>query len=99
MQYITDIENLKENIPFKARFNDQDIVIYKTSKSIYALEDMCSHENFALSQSTSEDDSVECKLHGSKFDLATGSPLSLPALRKVKTYQIKVENSKVYVFE
>ena len=34
---------------------------------------------------------VECWLHGSRFDLATGVPIGLPANRPVPTYPVKID--------
>ena len=44
-----------------------------------------------------EDGTVECWLHGSRFDLATGKPDGLPANRPVPTYAVKVEGDDVLV--
>jgi 3-phenylpropionate/trans-cinnamate dioxygenase ferredoxin subunit len=99
MHYITDLKNLEENVPFKARYNGQDIVIYLTKTGIYAVIDDCSHEHYHLSESVAEDDKVECKKHGSVFDLQTGWPLVLPALEPVKTFKVTVTDEKVYISE
>jgi 3-phenylpropionate/trans-cinnamate dioxygenase ferredoxin subunit len=40
---------------------------------------------------------VECWLHGSCFDLRTGSPTGPPATEPVPTYQVKIQGDDVYV--
>ena len=98
MEYITDIENLVENMPFRATYKDLPIVIYKTRHGIYAVEDRCSHEEYPLSESEAEEDNtIECKRHGSRFDLKTGNPLSLPAVEPVKVFSIIVQEGKIYI--
>ncbi len=44
-----------------------------------------------------EDHTVECALHGSRFDLVTGNPDSPPALRPVQTFPVKVDGDDVLV--
>ena len=40
---------------------------------------------------------IECWLHGSRFDLRTGRPLSLPATEPVPVHPVKLEDGKVLV--
>ncbi len=40
---------------------------------------------------------TECIYHGAKFDPASGRALALPAIRPVKTYDVKVENEEILV--
>ncbi|MDX2823839.1 nitrite reductase (NAD(P)H) small subunit [Streptomyces ipomoeae] len=39
---------------------------------------------------------VECRLHGSRFDLRTGHPLDPPATRPVPVYPVQIEDGCVY---
>lgn len=95
--YVADVAQLKENIPFKAVVNNKAIVLYKTTKAIFALLDRCSHEEYPLSESTAFNDTIECKKHGSTFDLQTGKPLTLPALLPVETFMVSVDDGKIYI--
>ena len=40
---------------------------------------------------------IECWLHGSRFDLVTGHPTGLPATRPIPVYPVKIEGDDVYV--
>ena len=40
---------------------------------------------------------IECPKHGSEFDLRTGAPWSLPAVRPVPTYDAAVVDGDVMV--
>jgi 3-phenylpropionate/trans-cinnamate dioxygenase ferredoxin subunit len=50
-----------------------------------------------LSEGDVEDGTIECWLHGSKFDLATGRPICLPATRPVPVYPVKIDGDDVLV--
>ena len=43
------------------------------------------------------DCTVECWLHGSRFDLRTGKPTGLPATEPVATFPVDVRDGDVYV--
>src|SRR5215216_7110444 len=64
---------------------------------VYAVIDVCSHEEYPLSEGWIEDHTIECALHGSRFDLRTGEPDSPPALRPVQIFPVKVEGTDVLV--
>ena len=62
-----------------------------------AISDVCSHAEVALSDGEIEGSTVECWLHGSRFDIRTGKPLGPPATRSVPVYAIKFDGDDVYV--
>ena len=61
----------------------------------YAINDICSHANVSLSEGEVEDCTIECWLHGSRFDLRTGRPLNLPAYAPVDTFPVLVEDGLI----
>jgi len=72
-------------------------VIRDESGQLHALNDLCSHGQVSLSDGEVEGATVECWLHGSRFDLGTGQPLSPPAVRAVPVYPLTVEGERVLV--
>jgi 3-phenylpropionate/trans-cinnamate dioxygenase ferredoxin subunit len=62
-----------------------------------AISDVCSHAEVALSDGEIDGSTVECWLHGSRFDLRTGKPLGPPATRAVPVYEIKFDGDDVYL--
>ena len=65
--------------------------------NIYAINDWCTHEQTSLSDGELLGMTVECPLHGSRFDLRTGEVSGLPAELPVETYPVTVEGDDVYV--
>ncbi len=63
-----------------------------------ALVDVCSHEDYPLSEGEVLADvcEIECLRHGSTFSLLDGSPQSLPATRPVKVVPIEVDGDDVF---
>jgi len=65
--------------------------------SFYALGDICTHEEYSLSDGELWGLDVECPAHGSRFNLLTGDVTGLPAVVPAKTYRVSVEGEDVYI--
>jgi 3-phenylpropionate/trans-cinnamate dioxygenase ferredoxin subunit len=78
-----------------------DLAIARDGEEVFAVEDVCSHAEVALSEGevASNDGGcqIECWLHGSMFDLRTGKPTNLPATEPVATFAVDVRDGDVYV--
>ncbi len=71
------------------------IAVVRSGGQVYAVGDTCTHGQVSLSEGEVEGATLECWLHGSAFDLATGRPLSLPATVPVPTYPVRVEGDAI----
>ena len=65
--------------------------------NFYAINDVCTHENFLLSGGELFDLQVECPQHGSRFHLKTGAVTGLPAVVPTQVYPVVVEGDEVFV--
>lgn len=74
------------------------MVVFNLDGELYALEDMCSHEEFELSagEYRPEDATVECVLHGARFDIRDGRALCAPAYTPVAKFPVKRENDGIW---
>ncbi|MDQ1438047.1 MAG: 3-phenylpropionate/trans-cinnamate dioxygenase ferredoxin component [Acidimicrobiaceae bacterium] len=75
------------------------IALVRIGDDFYAIGDRCSHADFSLSDGEvyPDDLEIECWKHGSTFSLTTGEPQSLPAVRPVPVYDVRVEGDDVLV--
>lgn len=75
------------------------IVVFNHAGTLYALEDMCSHEEFELSAGAFDaaTATIECVLHGARFDVRDGRALCAPAYTPVAKFPVKVEHGGVWV--
>ena len=73
--------------------------VFNLDGEYYAIEDRCSHDDGPLAEGDfdPEDAVVVCPRHGSRFDIRTGRPLSLPAYEPVDTFPVTVEDGWVKV--
>jgi 3-phenylpropionate/trans-cinnamate dioxygenase ferredoxin subunit len=91
------LADLHDNEALGVTIDGQDVALARHGEEVFAVEDMCSHANVALSEGDVEDCTVECYLHGSRFDLRTGKPTGLPATEPVATFPVDVRGGDVYV--
>ena len=73
------------------------VSVVRSDGEIYAIYDVCSHAEVSLSEGEVEDGEIECWLHGSRFDLRTGRPTSLPAFKPVPVYPVTLDGDDVLV--
>ena len=76
---------------------ERQVGVFKIDGEYFAIDAWCSHEKASLLVGDVEDHQVMCALHGARFDLRTGKNLSLPAVRPVTSYPVKVDGGKVLV--
>ena len=72
----------------KVMVGESAIAVVRTDDAVYAIDDRCSHADVSLSEGEVVDCTIECWLHGSAFDLATGEPLTPPAVTAVQVYNV-----------
>lgn len=74
------------------------ILVCNHDGDCYALEDRCSHEEFELSSGVfdAQEASIECVLHGAKFDVRDGRALCAPAYSPVPKFPVKREHDAIW---
>jgi len=88
---LTDGESLAVEI------GGEPVAIVRTEGEVFAIRDVCSHAEVALTEGEVDGYTIECWLHGSCFDVRTGKPTSLPATVSVPVYPVKIEGDDVLV--
>jgi 3-phenylpropionate/trans-cinnamate dioxygenase ferredoxin subunit len=71
------------------------IALVNVAGTIYAIDDTCTHEEESLSEGPVVGEIIVCPKHGSRFHVPTGRVLSLPAVRPVNTYAVRVEGEGI----
>jgi 3-phenylpropionate/trans-cinnamate dioxygenase ferredoxin subunit len=74
-----------------------DVAIATHEGEFFAVQDQCTHQAVPLSEGEVEDCTIECWLHGSRFDLRTGKPTGPPAVQPVPVYPVTVDGQRVLV--
>lgn len=73
------------------------VALFRVGTEYFAVDAKCTHANASLLVGEVRGYEVICPLHGARFDLRTGRALSLPAVRGLKSYPVKVEGNKIFI--
>ena len=91
------VADLTDDQPKRFIVGGGPVAVVRTEGEVFAIHDVCSHANVALSEGEVDDQTIECWLHGSRFDLVTGAPTGLPATKPVPVYPVKIDGDDVLV--
>lgn len=87
------LEDLDLDEPARHDVGEVPVAVVRTSEGVFAVLDICSHGDVALSEGDVDDCHLECWMHGSRFDLRTGIPDSPPAVLPIPTYPVRIEGT------
>ena len=91
------LEEVPEDGAVHVVLDGTPVAVVRAEGQVFAIRDVCSHENVPLSEGDVDGTTIECWLHGSRFDLATGQPTGLPATKPVPVYPTKIDGGDVLV--
>jgi 3-phenylpropionate/trans-cinnamate dioxygenase ferredoxin subunit len=94
---VCSIGDIADESAIRVVIDGQPVCVARSNGEFFAMHDVCSHAEVALSDGEVEDGSVECWLHGSRFDLRTGKPTGLPATKAVRVYRATIDGDDVLV--
>lgn len=84
-----DLTEIPEGVPTAAKAGAQSLVVVRNGETIYALHAMCAHAGGALAEGKVVDGCIECPLHQSRFDLATGRRTQGPTTYDQPRYDVR----------
>jgi len=73
------------------------IVVANCDGEFHAIEDRCTHDDGPLGEGRLWGCQVECPRHGARFDMTTGRAMTLPAVRPVGSYPVRVVDGQLEV--
>jgi 3-phenylpropionate/trans-cinnamate dioxygenase ferredoxin subunit len=72
-------------------------LVLDSAGAIHAIGDTCTHGDISLAEGFVEDGTLECWAHGSKFELTTGKPLTLPAYEPVPVFVVTERDGNIFI--
>ena len=94
-----DLDSVPEDKLTKAKAGAQTLVMVRRGEKIFALHDTCAHQGCSLAEGKLIDEGtrIECKCHGSRFELADGSVNRGPAVFPQPHYEVRRSEGKIEV--
>jgi len=73
------------------------IVLFNLAGTVFAIGDVCTHDNGPLGDGEVDGDEVVCPRHGARFEVRTGKASGLPAVVDIPAYPVRVVEGMVEV--
>ena len=96
-EYLCDIKDVPPGTTRTYEIKDRTIALCNVQGNIYAVDDMCTHEEESLDQGQLDGFEIECPRHGARFDVRTGEVKALPAVLPIDTFNIRVDGKIVEI--
>jgi 3-phenylpropionate/trans-cinnamate dioxygenase ferredoxin subunit len=97
-EYVGPVTDVAKGTALQVEVDGVEVaVVHADDDNFYAVRDECSHASVALSEGEVDGCTLECWLHGSRFDLRTGEPSGPPAIDPVAVYPVEIRDGDIYV--
>lgn len=73
------------------------IVVFNIAGQLFAIADLCSHDDGPLGEGDLDGYEISCPRHGAEFDVRTGKVLSLPAYVDIPAYPVRVKDGEIEI--
>jgi 3-phenylpropionate/trans-cinnamate dioxygenase ferredoxin component len=94
---IAPIDDLPDGGRLFLEIGERPIVVFKIAGEIFAIGDVCSHDDGPLGDGEISDHTVTCPRHGGEFDVRTGKAIMLPAVQDIPAYPVRVEAGRIHL--
>ena len=94
---VASVDEIPERRGLRVRADDVDIGLYRVDEAIYAMEDVCPHAGYPLSDGELEGCVIVCKAHGWPFDVRSGFDPDNPDGFPIPCFAVRVEDGTVFV--
>ena len=74
---------------------DRSVAVCNVEGALYAVDDVCTHDEGSLDQGELDGFEIECPRHGARFDVRTGEVTGLPAVVPIDTFGVRVEGDDI----
>ena len=76
---------------------DRPIVIFNFAGQLFAIGDVCTHDEGPLGDGTLEGFNIVCPRHGAEFDVRTGKVMQMPAVVDIPAYPVQVRDGNIFI--
>lgn len=94
---IAPIEALPNGERLFLEIDGLPIVVFNIAGHLYAIGDVCTHDEGPLGDGELEGYKVTCPRHGAHFDVRTGKALTLPAVIDIPAYPVRVVDGQIEI--
>jgi 3-phenylpropionate/trans-cinnamate dioxygenase ferredoxin subunit len=94
---VAPVQDLPNGQRLFVQIDRMEIVVFNIANQIFAIGDVCSHDDGPVGDGELEDFAVVCPRHGASFDVRTGKALSLPAVVDIPSYPTRIVDGEIEI--
>ncbi|MFH1446652.1 MAG: non-heme iron oxygenase ferredoxin subunit [Chloroflexota bacterium] len=94
---VCSVDDIPEGKRIFIEVKDFLIVILNIEGKFYAIEDMCTHDYCPLGDGELEGYEIVCPCHGARFDVRDGKVLSMPAVKDVASFPLRITDGNLEI--
>lgn len=94
---IVPLEQLPNGERLFIEVEGRPIVIFNLAGKMFAIGDVCTHDNGPVGDGEIEENEIICPRHGGRFDIRTGKATSLPAVVDIPSYPVRMVNGMIEI--
>ncbi len=87
---VAGVDDLPAGERLFLEIDGKPIVVFNITGKLFAIGDVCTHDNNPLGEGELDGYQIICPRHGARFDVRDGRALRLPAVRPVPAYPVRV---------
>lgn len=78
---------------------DMEVAVVNLGGDLRAIDALCSHARAYLDEGEVDVEArtIECPRHGSVFEVDSGRPMSLPAMRPVRVFPLTIDGDDILI--
>lgn len=94
---VATLSDLPEGERLFLEIGEISIVVLNIAGKIFAIGDICTHDNGPLSDGEIDGCEIICPRHGARFDIRTGEATRLPAVTGIPTYPVRITEDDIEI--
>lgn len=95
---VATVDKIPKGKKIKVEVKNMEILLSNVDGKIYAIDNICSHEQCGLDEGELDGFTITCSCHGGKYDVRTGEGFKeTPWVTEQNFYEVKVEGKDVFV--
>lgn len=94
---VAKVEELPPGERLFVEIGDVSIVVFNIAGKLFAIGDICTHDDGPLGDGELDGHQIICPRHGARFDVRNGKVLSLPAVVDIPTYPVRITEDDIEV--
>jgi 3-phenylpropionate/trans-cinnamate dioxygenase ferredoxin subunit len=95
--FAAKISEIPQGRTLVVEVEDEDVALCNVDGKIYAIANVCTHDDGPLGTGYLMGEEIECPRHGARFNVISGEVKTLPAIMPLPTFKVRVEGDDVLV--